>query len=267
MLERLGVEARRVMAVAEAQAGDLASPVVGCAHLLLALVDAELTGDALTYANLRGAIVAQAADRARPVSSQSTGRRGRLPYGAPLLDVLRSAWRKSVVERGTTVTPDHLLASLVDERPSDLVRLLGSLDVVLDDITTEHAGARRRTMSRRTMSPRPFAGAAAPADWDDDPDGIELTPETRPGTRRRRHPSVVGTLLGRPPLKAVPVDPAAPGAPATHASPAGLPTMDLVCPRCDDDLDPVVVDLMVDGRDLEALACPACRSLITAWPA
>ena len=56
MLERLGVEARKVMAAAERQAVDLGSPVVGCAHLLLALVDAGVTGPALAYADVLGGI-------------------------------------------------------------------------------------------------------------------------------------------------------------------------------------------------------------------
>jgi len=255
MLERLGVEARRVMAAAEAQAGDLGSPVVGCAHLLLALVDGGCTGPALTYADVRGAVVAQATERARPVTTQTIGRRSRLPYGAPLLDVLRGAWRKSVVEKGTTVDPAHLLSSLIDERPSDVVRIVGQLGVTLDDLRADHIVLRRRS------GVRPFAGAAAPADWDGGDDDEVAPPAPRPVGRgnRLRHPSVVGTLLGRAPLQAV-------DGPAVPIRPPA-PTMDLVCPRCDDDLDPVLVDFTVDGRDVEALACPACRSLITAWPA
>jgi len=268
MLERLGVDARRVMAAAETQAGDLGSPVVGCAHLLLALVDSGVAGPVLAYPDVRGAVIDQTAERARPSSIRTigSGRRSRLPYGAPLLDVLRAAWRMSVVEKGTTVDPPHLLAALVKERPSDVVRILGDLGVTLDELTIDRIAARRRTMTFR-----PVAGAAVPADhWDDDD---EYDDEPAPTVRRvnkRKHPSVVGTLLGRAPLQAVTDDVDLRAAPApTPSQPVTAPvfTMDLVCPRCDDDFDPVLVDFAVDGREIEALACPGCRSLITAWPA
>jgi ATP-dependent Clp protease ATP-binding subunit ClpA len=252
MLDRLGGEARRVMADAEAHARNLGSPVVGCAHLLLALVDDGLGGPALddanvTFADLRGALVATADQ-----TGTSSGRGGRLPYAGPLLEVLRSAWRRSVTEKGSTTGPSHLLAAIVDDRPTDVVRLLASVGVALEDLSVDRVVASRR----RTIPFRPFAGSAAPADWDDDDrDDADI------GVSRGRHPSTGATAAS------------ATGGRSLRSVQGGLdlrnrPTaIDLVCPRCDDDLDPVIVELAVDGRPVEALACPACRSLITAWPA
>jgi len=348
MLERLGGDARQVMAVAEDQARSLGSPVVGCAHLLLALaetgaIEGGLEGAGITYADMRAAMAA----KVRPSAMSLPGR---LPIDAPLLDVLRGSWRRSVTDKGGSITTAHLVAQLIEDRPTDVVRPLGALGVRIEDLGM--APLPRSIRRRKAVTSRLFSGAAAPQfpdDWDPDDDHLASAPPA--GDARQRHPSKVAQRATRTlravvahdaqraegrraaPVETPPrtstrwVDPGwtvanrtepsnridleddlddwddePPGRVRIDAPPAAAPTrgrrpppdwvpareavvddviddrrptrlprrrraVELVCPHCDDELDAVLLDLDIDGRDVEAMACPSCHVLLAAWPA
>lgn len=180
MFERFTKEARAVVSVALAEAGDLGHDSVGTQHLLLGLLNPDtgvafevLRGAGLEADRVRdvvrrrtpgdGLLTAQDAESLRTVGidldvvlehleesfgPQSlpgrTPRRGRLRFSRSAKKTLQLALREAIWLKSRTIGSEHILLGLLRCEDSDVKAVLAELEVKPDDLRT----ASLRTIGR-----------------------------------------------------------------------------------------------------------------------
>jgi hypothetical protein len=163
-VERFSDRARRVVALAQEEAGQLGHPHVGTEHLLLGLV---VGGDGPASRALVSAGATPAATRAKvaeAVGRAGTREPGPRPFTTRAKRALDRAGRLSLQRRDEQVEPEHVLLSVLDVegRAGQVLRVLGvdvpSLRQAIETPSPNRPSvgpvARERPVVRETPVPR-----------------------------------------------------------------------------------------------------------------